>query len=204
MSQQRIALGSPGAFACPSSQWRGVRGLPGRALLRRLPFEIQLPELGEKVDLRQPRVDHVAHFFVREQFLECVAVEQCGALVAEFGDFDFDPVDLAGPVEHPANAQELFVATFHDLVAQRFDDAHLASHPESARVEQAVAGACVPASALMKTRQFEAARWSHEAPSIPARTQWDQALPVRDRATNGTELESVPNMQASSQAITMA
>lgn len=104
------------------------------------------------VALGQAGVDGVSHFVVCQQFFERVAVEQRGALVAEFWDFDFDAINLFGTIEDASDAQKLVVAALNDLVTQRFDDTHFASHSERGRVQQAVTRTRVSASAFVKAR----------------------------------------------------
>ena len=104
------------------------------------------------VALGQAGVDGVSHFVVCQQFFERVAVEQRGALVTEFWDFDFDAINLFGTIEDASDAQKLVVAALNNLVTQRFDDPHFASHSECGRVQQAVTRTRVSASAFVKAR----------------------------------------------------
>ncbi len=90
------------------------------------------------VALRQAGADRVSHFVVCLQFFERVVAEQRGALVTEFWDFDFDAINFFGTIEDPSDAEKLVVAALNDLVTQRFNDTHFASHSERGRVQQAV------------------------------------------------------------------
>ena len=109
---------------------------------------------------RQPP-DALSDLLDLEEFLESIAIEECGSLVALFGNLDLEPEEFSWLAQNPSYPHRPASVVCRDLGAKGVEDALDAPCTAKRRIQVSVEGPVV-------ARELVAAAIRHRLDSIPA------------------------------------